>query len=91
MQTKTERIEARLNSEQKDLFIQAAALEGKSLSDFMVSNAYEAAKRIVQENEILALTIRDRELLVKSLLEDESPNPRLQRAVERYRKNGGRR
>ncbi len=44
MQIKTERIEARLNPEQKALFVQAAALEGKSLSDFLISNAYEAAQ-----------------------------------------------
>jgi len=89
MNTKTERIEARLNPEQKALLAQAAALEGKSLSDFVISNAYEAAKRVVQENALLALTVRDREMFVKALLEDAPPNSRLKQAAEHYQKNLG--
>lgn len=89
MQIKMERIEARLHPEQKALFIQAAALEGMSLSEFVISNTYEAAKRVIQENESIALTTRDKEEFVKALLEDIPPHPRLKKAAERYKKTLG--
>ncbi len=85
MHSKTERIEARLIPEQKILLTKAAALQGLSLSEFVISSAYDAAKQVVQEEEILNLTVRDREFFVQSLLEDIEPHPRLKRAAKRYK------
>lgn len=89
MNTKTERFEARLSSEQKELFVEAATLEGVSLSEFIIQSAYQAAKRAIQEKEILVLTARDRKAFVQSLLEDSAPSPRLKRAAKRYLETKG--
>lgn len=50
MSLKTERIESRLSVEEKALIAQAASLEGKSLSEFIISSARKAAKQTIQES-----------------------------------------
>ncbi len=82
---KIARLEARITDEQKALFQQAAALTGRSLTDFVVSSAQEIAARTVRENEVLTLSGRDRETFVKALLHSPAPGKRLRRAARRYR------
>jgi uncharacterized protein (DUF1778 family) len=69
-----ERIEARITPDQKVLFKKAAALEGRTLADFVVSCVAQAAKRIVQENEVITLGERDRQVFVKALRNPPAPN-----------------
>lgn len=82
---KAERLEARISQEQKALFQQAAALQGRSLSDFVIRSAQEAALRTVQKQEFMRLTAEDREVFVAALLEDAEPNERLKEAYRRYK------
>lgn len=82
---KTARFEARITATQKKLFIKAAELTGRSLTDFVVACVQEMASRTVREHEAMNLTIRDREAFVKALLAPPTPAPRLVTAVDRYR------
>jgi len=50
------RINLRTSPEAKALIERAAALMGTSVSAFMLQNAYEAARRVVAENETLRLS-----------------------------------
>lgn len=86
MHSKSDRIEARLNPEQKALLAQAAALEGRSLSEFVIHSACQSARQVVQEQELLSLTARDRAVFVQSLLDESEPHPRLMHAAKRYKK-----
>lgn len=81
---KDERVEARLNPEQKRRIEYAARLKGTSTSDFMVLSADEAAVRTIQEHESWTLTGRDRETFVKALLHPPAPGARMKAAVLRY-------
>jgi uncharacterized protein (DUF1778 family) len=83
---KTERFEARISAEQKQLFQRAAALTGRSLSDFVVSSAYEAAAQTIERFEVMSLSARDRDALVDALLNPPAPSRRLTEAARRYRK-----
>jgi uncharacterized protein (DUF1778 family) len=47
---KIERVEARLNAEQKRRIEYAASLKGTSISDFMVSSADDAAVRAIEQH-----------------------------------------
>ena len=47
--SKSERLEARLSREQKELLQWAADLEGRSLTDFVVSHAQNAAVQTISE------------------------------------------
>lgn len=86
---KAERIEARLNPEQKRRIEYAAHLRGTSISDFMVSSADDAAVRAIEQQEVWTLTDRDREVFVKALLHPPAPSPRMRAAMRRYRSRVG--
>ena len=85
-QEKSERLEARITRDQKELFKRAAQIQGRSLTDFLVQAASDAANRVVQEEHILNLAREDQEALVNALLNPPKPNVRLKAAVEDYRK-----
>ena len=78
------RLEARVSRATKALFQKAAEIEGRSVTDFIVHSAVEAAKRTVQENEFMQLTQRDRVAFVEALLNSPAPNARLQKAAQRH-------
>lgn len=87
---KKARLEARLTSDQKALFLQAAAITGRSMTDFVVSSAQEVAMRTVREHETMTLTARDREAFVQALLKAPSPGKRLRKAADRYKRTSNR-
>jgi uncharacterized protein (DUF1778 family) len=82
---KIDRVEARLNPEQKRRIEYAASLKGTSISDFMVSSADDAAVQTIQKHEVWMLTGRDREAFVRALLHPSAPTARMKAAVRRYR------
>jgi uncharacterized protein (DUF1778 family) len=87
--TRGARLEARVSAAQKALLQQAAALSGRSLSEFVVTSAQEAARRIIEEHEGIRLSRNEQRAFVKALLEPPEPNARLQRAAKEYRKRAG--
>jgi len=81
---KVERLEARVNAETKALCQEAANLEGRSLTDFIVASAVESARRVIRERELIDLSRRDRKAFVASLLNPPLPNQRLRDAARYY-------
>jgi uncharacterized protein (DUF1778 family) len=79
-----ERIEARLNPQQKRRIEYAASLKGTSISDFLVSSADEAAARAIEQHEVWTLKDQDREVFVKALLHPPAPSRRMKAAARRY-------
>lgn len=86
---KGERLETRITKEQKELFQRAADIQGRSLTDFVISSVAEAAKQIVQEHEIMILSARDRAVFVEALLNPPEPSSKLQTAARRYKQKMG--
>jgi len=87
--SRTERLEARVSKEQKDLFLRAAELQGRSLTDFVVASAQQAAIETVRTHDALHLSERDRRAFVSALLAPPAATPALERAARRYRKRAG--
>ena len=83
------RLEARITLEQKDLLVRAAALLGRSLTDFVVTSAYETAARTVREHEAMILSDRDRKVFVSAVLNAPAPGARLRKAARRYKQHFG--
>lgn len=83
------RLEARVSPLQKSLFQQAAALSGRTLSEFVVASAQEAATRVIEAHELIRLTRAEQEAFVSALLNPPAPNERLQRAAFEYRQQLG--
>jgi uncharacterized protein (DUF1778 family) len=86
---RSQRLEARISKAQKDLFLRAAALQGRSLTDFLVASAQEAALTAVRTHETVRLSERDREAFVSAVLAPAAPARTLRRAVKRYRERAG--
>lgn len=87
--TRAERLEARVTAEQKSLVERAAALQGRTVTDFVVTSVQDAARRAIEEHHQLALSVRDSETFVHALLNPEPVNDRLRDTVRRYRERGG--
>lgn len=87
---KKERLEARITRSQKALFLRAAEITGRSLTDFVVASVQETAMRAVREQEAMALSNRDRKAFVHALLNPSAPGARLQKAARRYKRHVGR-
>lgn len=85
VRSRSERLEARVSPAQKELLARAAALEGRTVTDFVVSHACEAAAETIQEHEALALTRRDQQAFVRALLEPAEPTEALRRALAKHR------
>ncbi len=83
------RLEARVTNEQKALLQRAAAILGRSLSDFLVSSAQETATRVIQEHETIRLSKADRTAFVTALLKPPVPSARLAKAAKAYREKTG--
>ena len=90
VQSSTERLEARVPSEQKSFFQRAAALRGVSLTDFMIESMQQAAVKAVEEHDLLKLTAAERQIFIDALLNPPDPNEALRSATKRYYKMVGR-
>lgn len=86
---RAERLETRVTAEQKSLIERAAALQGRSLTDFVLTSVQDAARRAIEEHQQLALSVRDSEAFVDALLNPKPVNDRLRDTVRRYRERAG--
>ena len=82
---KVARLEARVSSEQKQLFERAADLQGRSLTEFVVRSTQEAAQEAIREHELMSLTARDTKAFVDALMKPPAPGKRLKQAAARYK------
>jgi uncharacterized protein (DUF1778 family) len=87
--SKTERLEACLSKEQKELFQRAADILGLTLTDFVISSLQTAAKQAIQEHEIMILSQRDQEIFVEALLNPPNPSMKLRAAAQSYKQKMG--
>jgi uncharacterized protein (DUF1778 family) len=67
------RIHLRTSPEAKALIERAAAIMGSTVSSFMLQNAYEAASRLVAQQEVFTLSDRDRDAFLTAL--ENPPEP----------------
>lgn len=79
----TSRLEARLPSDVHALLKRAAEIEGRTLTDFVVSAAREAACRTIERTEILRLSIEDQRQIADALLNPPEPTEALEKAFRR--------
>ncbi len=81
----TARLEARLPNQVMTRLKRAAEIQGRSLTDFVVSAADEAACRAIEQVEILRLSLEDQRRIARAILYPPAPKPALKRAARRYR------
>ncbi len=78
--TRTSRLEVRIAPETRAIVGHAAALQGRSISDFVVAAAQEAARRTIEEAQIIRLSVEDQERFANLLLDPPALAPAMERA-----------
>jgi uncharacterized protein (DUF1778 family) len=79
----TARLEARISTELHAMLKRAAEMQGRSLTDFVVSAVQEAAQRAIEQGEVVRLSLADSERFAQALLSPPDPSPALERAFAR--------
>jgi uncharacterized protein (DUF1778 family) len=82
----TARLEARLPNEVLERLKRAAEIQGRTLTDFVVAAADEAACRTIEQTEIIRLSLEGQRQIAEAILNPPEPTPALRRAARRYRK-----
>lgn len=83
IEQKTARLDLRLEPQERVTIEKAAKLSGRSLSDFVVHAAYQAALANIESEVVLRLSRRDSESLLAALDDPAEPNAALLRAAGR--------
>jgi uncharacterized protein (DUF1778 family) len=82
---RTARLEARIAPDALAIVKRAAELEGRSVSDFVVAAAQEAARRIIEETQLIRLSVDDQRAFVDAILNPPAPNDAMRRAATAHR------
>lgn len=80
------RLEARLPLDLHALLKRAAEVQGRTLTDFVLTAAKDAASKAIEESEILRLSVEDQHRFASALIDPPKPSPALRRAFARRRR-----
>ncbi|RQR79267.1 MULTISPECIES: DUF1778 domain-containing protein [unclassified Burkholderia] len=80
----TTRFEARIEADVHAVIRRAAEIQGRTMSDFVVSAAREAAQRAIADAEIIRLSVADSERFAQAILSPAEPVDALKRALEHH-------
>ncbi|MBX9840211.1 MAG: DUF1778 domain-containing protein [Xanthobacteraceae bacterium] len=86
---RTARLEARVAPDVLDALKRAAELQGRSVSDFVVAAAQEAAYRTIEETHVVRLSVEGQRRFADALLNPPRQSQALRRAVRRHRRSVG--
>ena len=79
--TESARINLRVSPSAKALIERAAAIMGSTVSSFMLQNAYEAASRVVADNDTILLSQADFEAFIAACENPPEPTEALTRLM----------
>lgn len=80
------RIDARIPLAVRETIDKAAAMLGRTRTEFLISAALEKAEKTITEHSLIRLSQRDQEALAAALNSEkiQAPNERMQKLVEEY-------
>lgn len=82
----TARLEARISTDLHALLKRAAELQGRTMTDFVVSAVQAAAQRTIEEAGVVRLSLVDQECFARALFTPPEASPALKRAFARRSK-----
>ena len=80
---KKQRIDLRLNDEDKSMIEEAAAMTNQSVTQFMLSSASERAAEVIEQHRRLILNEESWGLVMNAISNPAMPNERLKQAAKR--------
>lgn len=80
------RIDARIPLSVREMIDRAAAMQGRTRTDFLIEAALEKAEKVITEQTIVRLAMQDQEILAKALLDEkvERPTPFIRELAAEY-------
>ena len=78
------RLEARISRATHTRIKLASDIQGRTVTDFVVHAALEAATKAIEENFVVQLSIEGQVAFAQALLNPPEPNDALRRAFERH-------
>lgn len=81
----TARLEARISKDLHALLKRAAEIQGRTMTDFVVTAVAEAAQQAIEQAEVIRLSQADSQRFADALLSPPPASPALKRAFERHR------
>jgi len=79
----TARLEARISVDLHASLKRAAELQGRTMSDFVISAVQEAARLAIEQADSVKLSALDQQAFAKALLDPAKPNAAMKRAFDR--------
>lgn len=79
------RLEARLPIEVMVRLKRASEIQGRTLTDFVVAAADEAACRAIEQTEIIRLSMEGQRQIAEAILNPPAPTKALKKAAKRHR------
>ncbi|MGN6086259.1 DUF1778 domain-containing protein [Trinickia sp.] len=80
----TTRFEARIEAEIHAVIRRAAEIQGRTMTDFVVSAAREAAQRAIADAEVIRLSLVDSQRFADAILSPAEPVDALKRALTNH-------
>jgi len=71
---RTVRMDARLPLHIKNNLVMAAALSGRTQTDFLITAVNEAAQKVIAEHNLITLCLEDQKVLAQALLAESAPS-----------------
>ena len=81
----TARLEARLPADVHAMLKRAAEIEGRTLTDFVVAAASAAARKTIEDTEMIKLSVEDQARFAEALINPPPLTPAMKRAIARHR------
>lgn len=82
----TARLEARISPDLHSMLKRAAELQGRTMTDFVVSAVQDAAQHAIERAEVVRLSLSDQQSFAQAMLSPPAPAPALKRAFARRQK-----
>lgn len=82
--TSTARLEARISPDLHALLKRAAEIQGRTMTDFVVTAVKDAAQKAIEQAEVIRLSLADQQRFADALLSPPKPSTALNRAMARH-------
>lgn len=82
----TARLEARISTDLHAMLKRAADMQGRTMTDFVVTAVQQAARQAIEQADVIRLSLADQKTFANAFLAPPKPNAALKRAFARRRK-----
>ena len=84
LRQRDQRLEVRVTPDQKELIDRAARVQGRTVTDFVITALQDAARKAIEEDRVWKLSRDQQKAFIDALMDPPAPNQKLRAAYKRY-------